>query len=230
MIALKDGERIDDLQFNGLRLIQSGEAFRFGCDAVELANFVSGGVKDYAVDLGCGSGIITVLLAGKKRIKCVGVEIQPEAADMCRRSIELNGLEDSASVICAPMQRAHEFLGLEKASVVVCNPPYRRLGSGERQAADGVAIARHEIAVTLAEVVETAAKLLKNGGNFYLVHQTERLGEVMRECCARRLEPKILQILSPAKGKKPHLFLLKCKKGGAVGLEVLPERVVDTVV
>ncbi len=227
---VKPNERVDDLLVNGLKIIQNPSAFRFGCDAVELANFVSGGVKDRAVDLGSGSGIITILLAGKKKIPCVGVEIQPEMADMSRRSIELNGLSATASIICAPMQGVAARIGRESASIVVCNPPYRKVGSGEKQAADAVAIARHEIAVTLREVVTTANELLKNGGCFYLVHQTERLAEVIAECRGAGLEPKILQILTPSDGKKPHLFMLKCKKGGATGLEVLHERVIDTVV
>lgn len=230
MDLVKPDERVDDLLVNGLKIIQNPNAFRFGCDAVELANFVSGGVKDRAVDLGSGSGIITILLAGKKKIPCVGVEIQPEMADMSRRSIELNGLSDTASIVCSPMQTAIGRVGRESASIVVCNPPYRRAGSGEKQLSESVALARHEIAVTLREVAETANAMLKNGGSFYLVHQTERLAEVTSECRAVGLEPKILQILTPAAGKKPHLFLLKCKKGGSVGLEILPERVIDTVV
>lgn len=230
MDLVKPNERVDDLLVNGLKIIQNPSSFRFGCDAVELANFVTGGVKDKAVDLGSGSGIITILLAGKKKIPCIGVEIQPEMADMSRRSIELNGLSDSASVICSPMQKVTARIGRESASIVVCNPPYRRAGSGEKQLSESVALARHEIAVTLREVVETANALLKNGGSFYLVHQTERLAEVISECLGAGLEPKVLQILTPAEGKKPHLFLLKCKKGGSVGLEILPERVIDTVV
>ena len=230
MTLVNPGERVDDLLVNGLRIIQNPSAFCFGCDAVELANFVSGGVKDKAVDLGSGTGIITILLAGKKKIPCVGVEIQPEMADMSRRSIELNGLSATASVICAPMQGVSAKIGRESASIVVCNPPYRKVGSGKKQTAQTIALARHEIAVTLREVVQTANELLKNGGYFYIVHQTERLAEVITECGNIGLEPKVLQILTPANGKKPHLFMLKCKKCGSVGLEVLPERVIDTVV
>lgn len=230
MTLVNPGERVDDLLVNGLRIIRNPSAFCFGCDAVELANFVSGGVKDKAVDLGSGTGIITILLAGKKKIPCVGVEIQPEMADMSRRSIELNGLSATASVICAPMQGVAAKIGRESASIVVCNPPYRKAGSGEKQTSPTIALARHEIAVTLREVVQTANELLKNGGYFYIVHQTERLAEVITECGNIGLEPKVLQILTPANGKKPHLFMLKCKKGGSVGFEVLPERVIDTVV
>ena len=222
-------ERVDDLLVNGLKIIQNPSAFCFGCDAVELANFVTGGVKDYAVDLGSGTGIITLLLAGKKGIRTTGVEIQPDMADMSKRSIELNNL-DNADIICTPMQKITDFIESGSATIVVCNPPYRKVNTGEKQLQDSIAIARHEIAVTLAEVVATAKKLLSTGGRFYMVHQTERLGEVIACCKANKLEPKVLQILTPNEEKPPHLFLLKCIYGAKEGLEVLPQRVVDTCV
>ena len=112
----------------------------------------------------------------------------------------------------------------------MCNPPYRRKGSGEQQLTESVAIARHEIAVTFAEVAECASALLKQGGSFYTVHQCERMAEVITTCSNNRLEPKILQILSPSDGKKPYAFMLKCIKDGKIGLDVLSERVVRTEV
>ena len=222
-------ERVDDLLVNGLKIIQNPLAFCFGCDAVELANFVSGGAKDYAVDLGSGTGIITILLAGKKGIRTTGVEIQPDMADMSRRSIKLNNL-NNADIICLPMQRITEQIPSGSATIVVCNPPYRKAGTGEKQLSSSVALARHEIAVSLSQVVETAYKLLQTGGRFYIVHQTERLAEVIAECKSRKLEPKVLQILTPNDKKQPHLFLLKCIYGAKEGLSVLPQRVVDTCV
>ena len=224
------GERLDDLQVNGLKIIQNPNAFRFGCDAVELADFVTGGAKDYACDLGSGSGIIAVLLAGKKGIKTTAVEIQEQMADMSRRSVLYNGLEDKIEVVNVAMQN---FLTPERVgrySIVVCNPPYRKAGSGEMQKTDAISLARHEIAVTFCEVAFVASGLLKQGGAFYTVNQTERMAEVMRLCQQNRLEPKILQVLTPSNDKKPHLFLLKCVKDGKTGLSVLPERVVRTEV
>ncbi len=224
---LKPNERIDDLLVNGLKIIQNPDAFCFGCDAVELANFVTGGIKDRAVDLGSGTGIITILLAGKKNIDCVGVEIQPEMAEMSRRSIELNELEN-ARVITAPMQEIREHLPSGYATIVVSNPPYRKGDTGEKTENPSVRIARHEVKVNLREVVSCASYLLNTGGSFYIVHQAERLSEVIEECVSTRLEPKILQILTPNETKPPHLFLLKAVKDGKKGLKVLPERVVDT--
>jgi len=229
-VILRENERIDDLQVNGLHIIQNEKAFRFGCDAVELANFVTGGCRDLAADLGSGSGIIAILLAGKKNIRTVAVEIQPEMAEMSNRSVILNGLEDMVEVVNAPMQEYARRENVGRFSIVVCNPPYRRAGSGEKQLESSIAIARHEITVTLDEVVKNASALLKQGGSFYIVHQCERMGEVISLCVKNRLEPKILQILSPAEGKKPYVFMLKSIKDGKPGLDVLPERVVRTEV
>lgn len=226
-VTVKPHERVDDLLVNGLKIIQNPDAFCFGCDAVELANFVTGGIKDRAVDLGSGTGIITLLLAGKKKIDCVGVEIQADMAEMSQRSVELNELKN-ARIINAPMQDIRAYLPAGYATIVASNPPYRRAETGERTENRAVALARHEIAVKLSEVVECAAYLLNSGGSFYIVHQTERLSEVFGECTKRRLEPKLLQILAPNESKPPHLFLLKAVKDGKKGLSVLPQRIVDT--
>lgn len=209
---------------NGLKFFQKQDAFRFGCDGVELANFVEGGPKDYAVDLGSGSGIITILLSGKRKIKTTAVEIQPELCQVCQSNIELNGLQDLANVINTPMQDISKFLQAGCVDIVVCNPPYRKQGSGQKQLNEKIAIARHEIKVTLSEVIQTAAYLLSTGGKFYTINQTERLAETLAKCSMAKLEPKKLQILTPNSQKKPHLFMLKCVKDGANGLIVERER------
>lgn len=215
---------------NGLKFLQKQDAFRFGCDGVELANFVEGCSKDYAIDLGSGTGIITILLAGKRRIRTTAVEIQPTLCEVCQRNIELNGLSDLANVINLPMQRIGEKIEAGGASIVVCNPPYRKKGSGFEQENEAIALARHEIAVTLPEVIASAAYLLGTGGKFYTINQTERLAEVIELCVKARLEPKKLQILTPNASKKPHLFMLKCVKNGSVGLIVEREREVKVEV
>lgn len=227
---LHDGERVDDLLVNGLKIIQNPGTFCFGCDAVEIANFVTGGAKDRAVDLGSGTGIITLLLGGKKGIRCTGVEIQPEMAEMSRRSIEMNRLGEVCDIVNAPMQNVREHFEPGYATIVVSNPPYRKKDGGAEIENESVALARHEIAVTLREVVETAAYLTRPGGRFYLIHRADRLAEIIYECKKKRLEPKVLQTLIPAPNKPPHLVMLKCVKDGREGIEILPERVVDTVV
>lgn len=223
-MELKTNERIDDLQYNQLKIIQNSEFFRFGSDAVELANFVSGGYRDRAVDLGSGSGIISILLAGKKNINVTAVEIQKDVAEMSSRSVALNGLEGKIKVLNIPMQEIGKYLPCGSQTIVVSNPPYRKADSGEVSAEDTVAISRHEIKVTLDEVIATASYLLSMGGKFYIVHQCERMAEVIAGCKKHRLEPKVLQVLTPDDNKPPHIFLLKCIKDGAEGIEVRKQR------
>ncbi len=228
-VPVKPHERVDDLLVNGLKIIQNPAAFCFGCDAVELANFVTGGKKDVAVDLGSGTGIITILLAGKKGIPCTGIEIQPDMSEMSQRSLMLNGLKN-ACIINAPIQRVADYMDAGSATIVISNPPYAKAESGFTAEEKGIAIARTEITVTLKEVVDCAAFLLNTGGKFYIIHRADRMAEVIAECRSARLEPKVLQVLSPKKGKKPHLFMLKCIKDGKSGIELLPEREVNTIV
>ncbi len=218
-------ERIDDLQVNGLKLIQDSDLFCFGCDAVELANFVEGAFATKVCDLGCGSGIIPVLLAGKRGMRVTGVELQEACVSLARRSVELNNLSDKIEIVCARMQDyAEDRNNIGAFDVVTSNPPYRKAGSGFKQGKDSVALARHEIAVTLKEVVHCASRLVKSGGKFYTVCHIERLAEMISLCVSEKLEPKTLQILRPCDGKPPHLFLLKCIKDAAPALSVLPER------
>lgn len=216
-------ERIDDLQYKGLKLIQHPQKFRFGTDSVELAHFVSARPGERAADLGAGTGILSVLLAARYGVQVTGIEIQEELADMARRSVALNGQSAQVRIECMPMQQAPAQFG-RSFDLVVSNPPYRKLGSGFTQAESAVLRARHEVDVTLDEVIASAAGLLSTGGRFYMVYPTERMAEAIAVCQSYKLTPKIIQILRPAAGKPPHIFLLKCAFEGRPGLKVLPER------
>lgn len=218
-------ERIDDLQVNNLKLIQDDEHFCFGCDAVELANFVEGGKYDFAIDLGSGNGIIAVLLAGKKGIKTTAVEINESLAQLCQRNVVLNNLENLIDVINIPMQNLPSILPAGSRTIVVCNPPYFKVGSGGMRSGSKAG-ARHEVFVTIKEVVEIASYLLPTGGRFYTVFPTQRMAELLHLCISHRLEPKELVILNP-KGKIPHLFLLKSVKDGKTGLKVFCRNIKD---
>ena len=217
-------EKICDLQTHGLKFIQSDEFFPFGTDGVELANFVEGDGRDRAIDLCCGTGIVPVLLAGKKGIPSVGVEIQPEVAALASRNAEYNNLP--VEIFNMRVQDAPAFFGRGKFNIVTCNPPYRKAGSGMQSESGYVRVARHETELTAAEAVTAAAGLLSDGGRFYIVHLCERMAEIMQLCRERRLAPKLLQVLRPSDGKPPRLFLLRCTAGGRDGLTVLPERTV----
>lgn len=227
-MTLKEGERIDDLQFSGLKIIQHPDGYRFGCDAVELANFVRGGVKDRACDLGSGTGIIAILLAAKRGMKVTGIEITQRTAEMSQRSILLNGLENKVDIINAPMQNVESYFEAGSMTVVVTNPPYQRLGTGDLQETEEIQIARHEKKVSLKEVVKTAAYLLSTGGRFYMIHRADRAAEVIAEVVKQKLEPKEIQFLRPAEGKPPHLIMIMCKKDARPGVKILPERDIQT--
>ena len=216
MVQLKAKEKIEDLQCDGLGIIQSEEEYRFTTDAVLLANYCNDMKGKLCVEFCAGSGVISILVAHKKHpAKVIAVELQEQLADMARRSVELNGMSEQVEVICDDIKNAQRYLP-KPADVVVCNPPYRRVNSGERQEALNLALCRHEIAVTLSEVIEFAAKILNNRGTFYLVHQAERVAEIVAECARVSLAVKEIQPVCPRAGKEPNLVLVRAVKcGGA---------------
>ena len=189
-VQLKDNEKIEDLQCGGLRIIQSAKEYRFTTDAVLLANFFNDMQGKLCVEFGAGSGVISILVARKKRpARIVAIELQPNLADMARRSVELNGMSGQIEVVCGDLKDAAKYVD-KPADVVVCNPPYRRINSGERQLAENIALCRHELAATLEDVISSAGKALNNRGTFYLVHQAERIAEIVTLCSKyNRLSP-----------------------------------------
>lgn len=215
-IKLKENEKLEDLQYNGLQIIQSANEYRFTTDAVLLANFCNDMKGKLCVEFCAGSGVISILIAGKKHpAHVVAIELQPQLADMARRSVELNNLQDVIEVVCDDVKNAASLLP-KPADVVVCNPPYRKLGSGEKQLADNIALCRHEIAITLEQVITAAAKTLNNRGTFYLVHQAERIAEIVSLCNACQLAVKEIVPVCPRQGKEPNLVLVRAVKcGGA---------------
>lgn len=213
MVNLLVHEKIEDLQCDGLRIIQSDEEYRFTTDAVLLANFCRDMRGKTCVELGAGSGVVSILIAHKKHPKrVVAVEIQPQLCDMMRRSVALNN-QNEIEVYHADLKDALQIV--RDVDVVVCNPPYRRVGSGERQLKENIAICRHEIAVTLADVISVAAKLLNNKGVFYLVHQAERTCEIITLCKDNGLAVKEILPVCPTPKREPNLVLVRAVKGGA---------------
>lgn len=216
MQNLKPDESIEDLQCDGLSIIQSSSEYRFTTDAVLLANFCRDMTGKFCVEFGAGCGVISVLVAHKKHPRhIVALEIQPQLADMARRSVELNGMQDAISVLCCDLNDAASVLGGKSADVVVCNPPYRKLGSGERQQTSNIAICRHELKATLEQIVCSASKILNNRGNFYLVHQASRLCEIVTTCAAYGIAVKEIVPVCPRAGKPPNLVLIRGVKNAA---------------
>ena len=211
---LNPHESIEDLQCDGLRIIQSDEEYRFTTDAVLLANFCKDMRGKLCVELGAGSGVVSILVAHKKHPRrVVAVELQPQLADMMNRSVLLNNQQDVIEVHTADLKEAWRIV--HDADAVVCNPPYRRLGSGERQLKPNIALCRHEIAATLADVTESAARVLNNKGSFYLVHQADRLCEIVTLCRDNGLAVKEILPVCPTPMRQPNLVLIRAVKGGA---------------
>ena len=162
---LKENERLDDLQRNGYQIIQNPEKFCFGMDAVLLSGFARAREGDRVLDMGTGTGIIPILMEAKTQAaKLIGLEIQPESADMARRSVALNHLEHKIQIIEGDIKEAASIFGAASFDVVTCNPPYMTEHHGLTNLHEPKAIARHELLCTLEDVISQAAKLLKPGG------------------------------------------------------------------
>ena len=222
-VILKYNERIDDLQCKGLRIIQNLTKFRFGIDAVLLASFSQIRKGDFVIDLGTGTGIIPILLAGKTEAeKIVGLEIQREMAEMAQRSIRLNNLKERISIVEGDLKKVKDIFGTGEFDVVTCNPPYMNYGGGLLNPNDSKAISRHEIACTLNDVIISASKLLKDKGRFNMVHRPERLIGIIHFMRENKLEPKRLQMICPKFNSSPYLLLIEGVKNGRPMLKVLP--------
>lgn len=214
-IQLKENERIDDLQLSGLKMIQNSKAFCFGMDAVLLSSFTKAKPGDSVLDLGTGTGIIPILLSAKTQAgKLVGLEIQPESAEMAGRSVALNALSERVQIVTGDIREARMLFGASVFDVVTCNPPYMIADHGIPNPADEKTIARHEVLCTLEDVVSQASAVLKPGGHFYLVHRPFRLAEIITKMCAHRLEPKRMRLVYPYADKEPVMVLLEGVRGG----------------
>ncbi|MCR4586889.1 MAG: tRNA1(Val) (adenine(37)-N6)-methyltransferase [Lachnospiraceae bacterium] len=220
-IELKAKERIDDLQRNGLRIIQDPERFCFGMDAVLLSGFASAREGDEVLDMGTGTGILPLLLSAKTQAAhFTALEIQEDSADMARRSVALNDLEEKIRVVQGDIKEVRELLGASRFDVVTCNPPYMIGSHGVENPDSAKAIARHEILCTFEDVAAGAAAVLKPGGHFYLVHRPFRLAELICTLSRYKLEPKRMRLVYPYVDREPNMVLLEAVRGGKSRLEV----------
>ena len=226
-VLLNEYERVDDLQFGGLKIIQSRRGFRFGMDAVLLAHFSDVRPGDRVADLGTGTGIIPILLCGHTRAsRFVGLEIQPEMAEMATRSVRMNNLQDKISILEGDLRHAHELLGYNGYDVVTCNPPYERKGGGVVCQDMAWTIARHEEACTFQDVARAAYSLLRQGGRLELIIRADRAVEVLLTLKEARLEPKRIRLICPSADRSPNLMLVEATRGGNPGARWEPPLVV----
>lgn len=217
---LRKNERIDDLDCKGLKIIQNSSWFSYGMDAVLLSNYVKMKKHGAVVDLGTGTGIIPILLYGKHDVKKIyGIEIQEKVAEMAKRSIELNDLNEKIEILNIDLKQAEEVLGNNIYDVVTSNPPYMAADDGLKNSTDNKTISRHEMKCTLRDVIYTANRLLKHNGRFFLVHRPNRIVDILTTLREYKLEPKSIRFVHPKVGKTPNLVLIMSVKAAKPDLK-----------
>lgn len=221
MTDLLPGERIDELQRNNYKIIQNPQKFCFGMDAVLLSGFARVKRGEDCLDLGCGNGIIPLLLSARTPGRhFTGLEIQKYSADLARRSAALNHLEERIRIVEGDIKDASDIFGASSFHVITSNPPYMTAQHGIPNPDEAKLIARHEILCTLEDVIRESAKLLMPGGRFYMVHRPFRLAEIISLMVQYRIEPKRMRLVYPYVDREPNMVLLEGLRGGRARITV----------
>lgn len=222
-IKLNKNEKIEDLQFENLKIIQNKEGFCFGIDSILLSDFAKEIKRDARViDLGTGTGIIATLLCKKTQLKeIIGVEKQEEVCEMAQRSIQLNQLENQFKIVNEDIIYLTKILGKNNFDAVVMNPPYKKRDTGIKNQEEKKIISRHETSATLEDFIEITKDLLKDKGEIYMVHRPERLVDILAIMRMYKIEPKILRFVFSNKNSEPKLILVKGIKNAKPFLKVL---------
>ena len=221
-IKLNENERIDNLEFNNLKIIQNEKEFCFGMDAVLLSDFAKD-IKQNSeiIDLGTGTGILPILLSGKtKNTKITGIEIQEKMAEMATRSVKLNNLENKIKIINEDIKNLDKILKKDSFDAVVTNPPYKENNTGLKNDYEGKIIARHEIKCNLEDIILASKILLKDKGSLYMVHRPERIVDICELLRKYKLEPKVIKFIYPKAGEKSNLILIKAVKNANKFLKI----------
>ena len=219
--SLLENERVDDLQRNGLKIIQKTDGFCFGMDAVLLSGFAHVKRGEKVLDMGTGTGIIPLLLSAKTEGKhYTALEIQEEIAKMASRSVAINHLEEKIEIVNGDIKEASRIFGAASFDVVTTNPPYMNDSHGLKNPTEVKAISRHEVLCTLEDVVREGAKVLKPGGRMYMVHRPHRLIEIITTMKQYKLEPKRMCLVHPFKDKEANMVLIEAVRGGGSWLKV----------
>lgn len=226
-------ERIENIGFGGLKLIQETESFCYGIDAVILADFAHSLCKKYkqVADLGSGNGIIPLILSHKNEDAIItGVEIQPDALELSVRNARLNGLSNrikfvECDVACFHKEDYLNEKGIAKESfdIITCNPPYFKKGGAIPNNKKAKYIARHETTATIEEFIRAASIILENNGHFFMVHRPSRLVDILYYCRKWAMEPKNMRMVVPRASESPNIVMIHCVKGGGRELRVMPE-------
>lgn len=216
-------EQLCDLQTGGLFIIQKNKGFKFGIDAVLLSDFAKSQKSKRTLDLCTGTGIVPLLLSDKTNTpKIYGIEIQKDICDMAKRSVIYNNLDERITITEGDVKDAVSIFGKGTFDKITCNPPYTEVGRGIKNTADTLLISRHEILVTLEDIIRITSDLLVPQGGFFMVHRPSRIADIM--CLMRQygIEPKTIRFVSPDANKAPNLVLVHGVKNGGKELKFLP--------
>lgn len=212
----------DILGYKNRKIFQDTDCFSFSLDSIMLANFATIRLKDKKiVDLGCGNGVIPLIMSLRCDKKIIGVELQSKLADMAKRSVDYNDLSNVIEIINTNMKDYVSDETFESFDLITCNPPYFKVND-KNFFNDNIekVIARHEVEITLSELIVIVKKLLKNNGNFAIVHRTDRLMEILSEFRKNNIEPKRVRFVHEKSNKESTLVLIEGQKNGKVGLKV----------
>lgn len=221
MSLIKIDETLDDLQLKGIHIIQKKEGFRFGVDAVLLANFAKIKKNATVIDLCSGTGIVPFIIKGKSQCGLVtGIEIQSEFAEMANRSSQYNKFEGEVKFVEGDLKDKELLKNLGRVDVVTVNPPYKLHNSGILNETDRSTIARHEVCCKLEDVISSARTLLKDNGRFFMVHRPERLVDILSLMRKYKIEPKRLRFVHPKPGKAPNIVLVEGQRDGGAFLKI----------
>ena len=214
---LRPGERLDDLQRDGLHLIQNPDWFCFGVDAVLLADYASQSIKkgSRVLDLCSGNGIIPLLLSSKSAAEeIIGLEIQEPVCEMAERSVKWNHLEEKIRMVCGDLKEAETLFGRSFFQYITCNPPYKEAGSGILSSTDTVTLSRHEVLCSLEDIVRVSSIILEPLGKLCMIHRPDRLADIL--CLMRKygIEPKRLRFVHPSAGKTATMILVEGARQG----------------
>ncbi len=224
---LRPGERLDDLQIGGLELIQDPKKFCFGVDAVFLSDFVRVRPGENVLDLGTGNGIIPVLLSAKTEARHItGLEIQADTAEMARRSVAHNHLEDRIDIVTGDIKEAAELFKPAFFDVITTNPPYMLADHGMRNPDDAKAIARHEVLCSLDDILRESMRLMQDKSRFYMIHRPFRLTEIMIKMHQYKIEPKRIRFVHPYIDKEPAMVLIEGVRGAKPRVTVEPPLII----
>ena len=226
-VEIKDYERVDDLHRNGYMLIQDPKRFCFGVDAVLLSGFATAKKGDKVLDLGTGTGIIPILMSAKTKAEHFSaLEIQPESAEMARRSVLLNDLQDKIDIVEGDIKKAAEIFKPSYFDVITTNPPYMNFEGGLKNNFDPKTIARHEVLCSLDDIAAAAQRLLKFGGHFFMVHRPHRLTDIMCILREHKIEPKKIRFVQPYLNREPNMVLIEGVRSGKPMVKVMPTLVI----